>query len=245
MAESLTKIQADVLESLRRRADEGHGAPTYRDLCAEFGWSSTATARDHLRALAAKGYVRLPGARSRRVELTEDRPGVARVPVIGHVEAGHPVLSEEVVLGELPVPAAWLGRGTHFALRVRGDSMTDAGILEGDHVVVRGGGPARDGDIVIATLDGETTVKFLRSRGAQRFLVPANRRHRRIPVRTDDSVVQGVVVGLLRAYGIRPSMSAQRSATKTTSYKADSGPLTARAATSDSTVAHQPQEGFR
>ena len=197
--EALTTIQGQVLEALRRRADQGDPAPTYRELCAEFGWASTGTVRDHLRALVRKGYVELT-ARHRQVRLREERPSVARVPLVGRVVAGVPVVSEENIEQRIPVPAAWTRRGTFFALHVTGDSMRDAGILEGDQVVVRQRSVAADGDVVVATIEGETTLKRLRLHGSRVMLVPENSKYPSIEVRAEEAIIQGVVVGLMRQY---------------------------------------------
>ena len=195
-----THTQAIVLKAIRRRLENGESAPSYRDLCREFGWSSTGTVRDHLRALARKGHVKLSGPGHRQVRLRGESLAVPRVPIVGRVAAGSPVLAEENIEGHLPVPAEWIGAGIHFALRVHGDSMIDAGIREGDYVVVRQQDTAEDGEIVVATLDTETTLKRLDRHGKHAVLRPENTRYRAIQVRADTSVVQGVVVGLMRAY---------------------------------------------
>jgi repressor LexA len=197
--DGLTRIQASILEALRRRADGGKPPPTYRELCAEFGWRSTGTVRDHLRALVRKGFVRTTG-KHRNIRLREGRPPIAIVPLLGRVVAGIPVISDESAEGHVAVPAAWAGRDPLFALLVAGDSMRDAGILEGDHVVVRKAYAANDGDIVVATLEGETTVKRLRIRKNRVALVAENPMYPAIEVRAEDAVVQGVVVGLMRSY---------------------------------------------
>src|ERR1700682_2274994 len=113
---ALTTIQRRVLEALRRRADRGESAPTYRELCAEFKWASTGTVRDHLRALVRKGYLELAGGH-RQLRLREEHPLVARVPLVGRVVAGIPVISDENIEHRIPVPAAWTRRGTFFAVR--------------------------------------------------------------------------------------------------------------------------------
>ena len=197
--EALTAIQRRVLEALRRRADQGEPAPTYRELCAEFNWASTGTVRDHLRALVRKGYLELTG-RHRQLRLREECPSVARVPLVGRVVAGVPVISDENIEQRIPVPAEWTRKGTFFAVRVAGDSMRDAGILEGDQVIVRQRSVAADGDVVIATLDGETTIKRLRVNGSRVMLVAENPQYRSIEIRAEDAIIQGVVVGLMRAY---------------------------------------------
>ncbi len=199
--ESLTQVQADVLAAIRGRLDRGEPPPTYRDLCAEFGWGSTGTVRDHLRALARKGYLELSGGRAhRQIRLLDESPAASRVPLVGRVVAGVPLAAEENVESRIPVPEEWIGRGRHFALRVNGDSMMNAGILDGDCVVVRQQATAEDGDIVVATLDGETTLKRLRRSGRRVSLAAENPRYRPIEVQSENAVVQGVVVGLMRGY---------------------------------------------
>jgi repressor LexA len=193
----LTAIQRRVLEALRRRVDQGEPVATYRELCAEFGWASTGTIRDHLRALVRKGYVELTG-KHRQIRLRDEHAAIARIPLIGRVVAGVPVISEENIEQRIPVPAAWTRRGTFFALRVAGDSMRDAGILEGDQVVVRQQSVAADRDVVVATIEGETTIKRLRLRGRRVTLVAENPRYRPIEVRAEQTIIQGVVVGLMR-----------------------------------------------
>lgn len=199
-AEQPTPAQARVLAAIQQRVDQGEPAPTYREICREFGWSSTGTVRDHLRALARKGYVDLSGPQHRQVRLRGEPFAVSRVPVVGRIAAGVPVLSEENIEARIPVPEEWTARGTYFALRVKGDSMIGAGIFEGDHVVVRQQTDAVDGDIVVATVDGETTLKRLRHEGPSRVLVAENLRYRPIRLRSDAALIQGVVVGLLRSF---------------------------------------------
>ncbi|MBM4440824.1 MAG: repressor LexA [Candidatus Rokubacteria bacterium] len=201
MASNLTAIQLRVLEALRRRADSGEPPPTYRDLCSEFGWASTATARDHLRALTQKGYLDRSGAGGHRsLRIKSYRAAAVAVPVVGHVTAGVPTPAEQSGEARVAVPADWIRAGTHFAVLVAGESMQGAGILDGDHVVVRHQQTANDGDIVVATIDGETTLKRLRLRGNRAILVAENPNFRPIDIRTDSAVVQGVVIGLLRHY---------------------------------------------
>lgn len=198
-AEPLSPMQKDVLSAIQRRVQDGDPVPTYRELRDEFGWNSTGTVRDHLKALAGKGHIKLSGNGHRRIRLV-NQLAVTGVPLIGRVAAGSPVIAEENVERRIPVPADWTDSGTYFALRVDGDSMIGAGIRDGDCVIVRQQNAANDGEIVVVTLDGQTTVKRLQRRGDQVTLVPENDRYRPIPVQTDTSIVQGVVVGLLRAY---------------------------------------------
>lgn len=201
MTRKPTAAQGRVLAAIETRLEHGEPPPTYRDLCRELGWSSTGTVRDHLRALADQGFVELSGRRHRQIRLRQGRTAVSHIPLVGEVVAGVPVLAEEKIEGRLPVPKEWTRRGVFFALRVVGDSMIDAGIVEGDYVVVRQQPSAEDGEVVVVAIEGETTVKRLRRKGRVSTLVAENPRYRPIRVRTDAAVIQGVVVGLLRSYG--------------------------------------------
>lgn len=194
-----TDAQARLLAALRRRVESGEPLPSYRELCKEFGWSSTGTVRDHLRALARKGYVHLPGSRGGRVRPCEVAQ-IRSIPVVGRVAAGVPHVTDEHIEGMLPVPADWTRSGDFFALRVTGDSMKDAGILEGDHVIVHRQAVADSGEIVVATIDGETTLKRLVMRGTKAFLMPENSAYEPIEVSSESANIHGVVVGLLRSY---------------------------------------------
>ena len=176
----------------------GEPSPTYRELCSEFGWTSTATVRDHLRALSRKGYIELPQRRARAIRLKPQRPRATKVPVIGQIAAGTPVQTEQYSEGTIAAPPEWVRHGVHFAVRVSGDSMKDAGILHGDHVVARAQSHASHGDIVVATIDGETTLKRLKKRGAGWWLVPENERYPPISIKDQSTIIQGVMVGLLR-----------------------------------------------
>jgi repressor LexA len=204
-AQRPTEIQASLLSAIERRLERGESVPTYRELCKQFGWSSTATVRDHLRALARKGYIDLSGPGHRQIKLRTERPLTARVPLIGHVEAGRPILAEENIEGQLPVPMEWVNRGSNFALRVHGDSMAGAGIQEGDYVVVRQQPDADHGDIVVATIQGDTTLKRFWRSGKRVELRPENPRYQPIKVQGDLSMIQGVIVGLMRSYSLHGS----------------------------------------
>ncbi len=201
--EPLTPAQAELLATIRERADGGEPAPSYRDLCAEFGWASTGTARDHLQALARKGYITLGGGRARQLRLVDSPAAVARVRVLGRVVAGQPEAAVEVPEGEIAVPASWLGRGRFFALSVVGDSMKNAAIVNGDNVVVREQSTAADGEIVVATVAGETTVKRLQVSTSGLRLVPENSDFAPIDVHDGDVTIHGVVVAVMRSLATR------------------------------------------
>ena len=196
--EQLTAIQQRLVEALQRRTADGEPPPTYREICSEFGWASTGTVRDHLRALARKGYVQLSHGRARAVCVKERRLPAAQVPMLGRIVAGVPVQTEECIEGFVPVPSEWVRESPCFAVRVSGDSMKDAAILDGDQVVAKVQATASHGDIVVATFNGETTLKRLTRRGSRWFLSPENKRYRPIPIQGDSAIIQGVMVGLLR-----------------------------------------------
>jgi len=200
--DGLTDIQRQVLAVIREATAAGEPTPSLRDLCDQFGWRSTGTARDHVAALVRKGLLERPERRRHRgLRVREPlEPGVS-LPVLGAVSAGRPTLVEQRIEGYVTVPTHLAGDG-HFVVIVSGDSMTGAGMLDGDQIVVKPGAEAVDGDIVVATVGGETTVKRLRRRGGHSFLEPENPRYNPIAIRTNDSVLHGVVVGLLRAYPV-------------------------------------------
>jgi len=194
----LTAVQQQLFDFLRQAMEAGEPMPTYREIGSKFGWSSTGTVRDHLQALARKGYVELSNGRSRALSLKLDLPATAKVQILGRIVAGTPVESEQTCEAHIPVPSEWVRHGKCFAVRVSGDSMRDAAILDGDIVIARAQAVASAGDIVVATLDGETTLKRLTKRGTHWFLTPENKCFRPISIETDSTVIRGVMVGLLR-----------------------------------------------
>lgn len=198
--DELTIVQAEILSAVRQRVGRGEPPPSYRELCAEFGWRSTGTARDHLKALERKGYVQLPGHRGGRVTLRKGTVATGVAPIIGRIVAGVPVGAEEEEEGYIAYPVEWSGGASCFVLQVYGDSMVNAGILEGDHVVVRPQRTARSGEIVAATVDGETTLKRLVKDGSRGLLVSESPHYEPISLNAESAMIHGVVVGLLRAY---------------------------------------------
>jgi repressor LexA len=164
------------------------------------GWKSTGTVRDHLKVLARKGLVELAKGRARLTRLRGVEYRLTSVPIVGKVAAGFPVSAEEVSGDMVCVPADWLGSRIDFAVEVSGESMQGADITDGDLVLVRRQSTADDGDVVVATLDGETTLKTLQRRGGHVSLVAENPKYKVIDVQTESAVVQGVVVGVVRKF---------------------------------------------
>ena len=169
MARTSTK-QQDILEFLRAFTAENGYAPSVREICAAVGLRSTASVHYHLAELKRQGQIDIDENKNRAITLSEaHQPG--RIPIIGTVAAGMPILAQENIEGYLP----WDGDDTCFALRVQGYSMINAGILDGDHVVVRPQSTANTGDSVVALLDDEATVKrFRRDTHGGIWLLPEN-----------------------------------------------------------------------
>ncbi len=198
---SLTEQQAKVLEVIRESIREHGYPPSVRELGEKLGLKSTATVHTHLRNLERKGFLRRAAQKSRAFNVTDSSPGVSggpvvMVPLVGMVRAGTPVLAVENIEDMVPFPRSFVKSENVFLLKVQGDSMIDAGILDGDYVLVRQQEHADNGDIVVALLGDEATVKsFYREKDAVR-LQPRN--PRLAPIVSRDVRVIGKVVGLYR-----------------------------------------------
>ncbi len=178
-----------------------HGLPpTTGELAAAFGIQLNA-ARKHLQALAAKGLIELLPGKARGIRLPEPaRVDTAELPLVGRVAAGAPILSEGHVEARYAIDPMLFRPRADFLLRVEGDSMIDVGILDGDLIAVHRTADARDGQIVVARLDGEITVKRLQHAGKRLWLLPENAAYRPIEVPPDasDFAVEGLYVGCIR-----------------------------------------------
>lgn len=192
----LTARQQEILEFIRETLNDSGRPPTRSELCTAFGFRSPNAAESHLRALAAKGAIELDEGRARGIRL----PGGVGLPLIGRVAAGSPLLAIEHVESRHPVDPALFSPRADYLLRVRGLSMRDAGILEGDLLAVHATPEARDGQIVVARVHDEVTVKtFCRNKHIVR-LMPANPDFEPIVIDTRDELleIEGLVVGLIR-----------------------------------------------
>jgi repressor LexA len=200
----LTERQRDVLGYIRDTILRDGVAPTLQEIADAFAFQSTASAQKHVALLEKKGYLRREKHQKRGLVLAarDDgaRPPGTRLPLLGVVAAGMPI--ESLPQAEsITVPADLLRSGEHFVLRVRGDSMVEDGIHDGDFVIVHRAAEAADGEVVVALVGDEVTLKriFRRPGGTVR-LQPANAAMAPIDVAADQLRVQGVVVGLLRRY---------------------------------------------
>lgn len=200
----LTPRQREVLEYIRVSIAERGVAPTLREIAEAFGFSTTASAQKHVALLESKGFLRRVPNQKRGLELVQSDSrdaDVVHLPLLGVVAAGAPVEALQVP-ETLEVPGYLIGPGEHYVLRVRGDSMIGDGIHDGDLIVIARRTEVRDGDAVVALVDGEVTLKRLfRRPGGVVVLQPANPSLPPIQVSGASVTVQGVVTALLRRYG--------------------------------------------
>jgi repressor LexA len=222
-ADGLTLRQRRILEMIKDTVERRGYPPSIREMGDAVGLASSSSVAHQLKMLEAKGFLRrdpnrpralevlLPGenrAASRRLSLsqqtsTEDETGIGdafpepvQIPVVGRIAAGGPILAEETIEDVFPLPRQLVGEGTMFLLAVRGDSMIDAAICDGDWVVVRQQPTANNGDIVAALLDDEATVKTFKRTGSQVWLMPHNSAYD--PIDGNHATILGKVVAVLR-----------------------------------------------
>jgi repressor LexA len=203
----LTQRQRRVLEVIRDSVERRGYPPSMREIGEAVGLTSTSSVAHQLASLQRKGFLRRDANRPRAVEVTlpaahdatgegDARPTPAYVPVVGRIAAGGPILAEELVEDVFPLPRQLVGDGQLFLLQVKGDSMIEAAIADGDWVVVRQQPTANNGDIVAAMLDNEATVKTFRRTDDHIWLMPANGDYS--PINGDDAVILGRVTAVLR-----------------------------------------------
>ena len=181
----------EILEFLRDFSAQNGYAPTVREIMRAVGLKSTASAYYHLSTLNDAGLISMDGGKNRTIRL----PNPGGIPVIGTVAAGTPILAQENIEGYLP----WGGDNSCFALQVKGDSMIDAGILSGDKVIVRPQPTAEHGEIVVALLGDEATVKRLSRKDGQVWLLPENPAYS--PIDGREAQIIGKVCAVYREYG--------------------------------------------
>ena len=200
----LTKRQKEILDFLEGFLAENGYSPSFEEIAKHFGYTSLATVHEHLENLRQKGYIRKSYNASRSVELIPAgvRASAVELPLLGNVAAGLPI--EAIRDNEtVAVPEDFLGRGgEHYVLRVKGDSMIDEQIRDGDYIVVSAKNTATNGETVVALVQGEsaTVKKFYREHDGRVRLQPANTTMNPMYFRGNDVVVQGVVIGVLRRY---------------------------------------------
>lgn len=205
-ADALTDRQLEILECIETAMRERGYPPSVREIGESVGLSSSSTVHAHLKTLQTLGYLRRDPSKPRAIEVffeattggTAERRPVRHVPLIGDVAAGVGVITEERVEEVFPLPEDFTGDGNLFMLRVRGDSMIEAGILNGDYVVVRQQ-EVNNGDLVVAGIPGEeATVKEFKRHGAKIILIPHNPRLEPMTFDSSDVTLFGKVVTVMR-----------------------------------------------
>ncbi|HWP23548.1 MAG TPA: transcriptional repressor LexA [Candidatus Binatia bacterium] len=202
MLPALTARQKAIYDFLVKTIREKGFAPSIHEIGKQFKIVSTNGVSDHLKALERKGYIRRVGKRAIEVVNASGKSALSatrEVPVLGKIAAGKPLLSEENFEKYLTIPDD-MGSGKLFALRVKGDSMIGAGILEGDRVIVKQQSTAENGEIVCAVIDGEATLKRFFKKGSAITLEAENEKYPPITVSEGDFRIAGKVVGLLRKF---------------------------------------------
>jgi repressor LexA len=201
----VTERQRDILNFIREFQSERGVTPTHREICDRFGFSSYGTVYKHLSLLEKKGLIRRDWNQKRGVELVEQpeqrepAAGVRELPLFGSIAAGRP-LEVDVSDETISVPEHLTARGENYVLKVRGDSMIDDGIFDGDLVIISRREQAYNGEMVVANVSGEVTLKRIYREGERVRLQPANATMSPIYAPARDVAVQGVVVGLMRRF---------------------------------------------
>lgn len=207
-SQTLTDRQAEVLDFITENLSERGYPPTVAEIATRFGFHSPNAAASHLNALRKKGYIRIEPRASRGIEVLKT-PGGAKsstalapsLPIVGRVAAGSPILAEEQIEGKLALDMDAFRHRPDYLLRVSGDSMTGVGIFAGDLIAVHRTQEVKSGDIIVANVNGDVTVKTLRRNGKKVELEAANPKYKNIGVdpATDQFAVEGLCVGVLRA----------------------------------------------
>lgn len=197
MVTQLTNRQAEVLSFLNKYIGKVGYPPTLREITKHFRINGHRAVQKHLLALERKGYLTCGGGA--RSIVVANQPQAASVPILGQVAAGKPILAEENILGTLALDRSVTRGGQVFLLKVKGDSMIDAGILDGDYVLVRVQAHAENGEIVVALVEDEATVKRVFHRGDKIVLQPENPAHQPMTFTKKDNLrILGKVMGVIR-----------------------------------------------
>ena len=201
----ITAKQQEILDYIKEEILKKGYPPTVREICETVKLKSTSSVHAHLETLEKNGYIRRDPTKPRAIEICDDnfqmlRTEMVNVPVIGNVAAGLPILAEENIQEYFPVPADVVPKGEAFILNVRGDSMVNAGILNGDRVFVNSCATAHNGDIIVALIDDSATVKTFYKEDGHIRLQPENDSME--PIIVDDCQILGKVFGVLRFFKI-------------------------------------------
>lgn len=199
----ITPKQQEILNYIKDEILKKGYPPTVREICETVNLKSTSSVHSHLETLEKNGYIRRDPTKPRAIEICDDsfqmvRTEMVSLPIIGNVAAGQPIFAEENILDYFPVPADIVPKGESFILNVRGESMVNAGIFDGDRVFVNSGSAALNGEIVVALIDDSATVKTFYKENGHIRLQPEN--DTMDPIIVDDCTILGKVFGIFRFY---------------------------------------------
>ena len=208
---NLTKRQEEILKFIHDFIETNGFPPSYREIGTHFNISSTFGVKRHLDALIKKGFINIDSKSNRSIALTEasllkfnsnKENNSIEIPILGRVAAGYPILSEQNIEGTLFIDSSLIKRGNnYFGLKVRGESMIEDGIFEGDTVIVKSQNSANNNEIVIAMVDKDTTVKRYAKKKTKIELLPANKDFKPITITAENEfLILGKVVGVYRTY---------------------------------------------
>ncbi|MBP3199554.1 MAG: transcriptional repressor LexA [Butyrivibrio sp.] len=201
---SISKKQQEILDYIKEQTLQRGFPPSVRDICKAVNLKSTSSVHSHLSTLERNGYIRRDPTKPRAIEVCDDgfnmvRSEIVSIPVIGQVAAGVPILAEENIDSYIPIPANMCPKGSDaFILNVKGDSMINAGIFNGDQILVKQCNNDDNGDQVVALIDDSATVKTYYKENGHIRLQPEN--DNMDPIIVDDCVILGKVFGILRFY---------------------------------------------
>jgi len=203
MAGKITQKQLEILEYIKQEILDRGYPPAVREICEAVDLKSTSSVHAHLSTLEKNGYIRRDPTKPRAIEICDDnfqmvRTEMVSLPVIGTVAAGQPILAEENIESYFPVPAEILPQGESFILKVKGDSMINAGIFSGDQIFVQSCNTARNGDTVVALVDDSATVKTFYKENGHIRLQPEN--DSMDPIIVEDCQILGKVYGVFRLF---------------------------------------------
>ena len=197
----ITKKQTEILEYIKSQILNKGYPPSVRDICTAVNLKSTSSVHAHLETLEKNGYIRRDPTKPRAIEIIDDnfnltRREVVNVPLIGQVAAGQPLLAVENITGYFPIPAEFIQKEEVFMLNVKGESMVNAGIYDGDQIIVKQQSTASNGEIVVALVDDSATVKRFYKENGHIRLQPENDFME--PIIVDSCEIIGKVIGLIR-----------------------------------------------
>ncbi len=199
----ITAKQTEILEYIKQEILHKGYPPAVREICAAVHLKSTSSVHSHLETLEKNGYIRRDPTKPRAIEILDDtfnltRREVANVPILGRIAAGEPILATENLESYFPIPVEHMPNQDTFILRVQGDSMINAGILDGDNILVKQQSHASNGEMVVALVEDSATVKTFYKEDEHIRLQPEN--DHMDPILLDDVRILGVVFGVLRFY---------------------------------------------